>query len=114
MLGIAREKKLVKTYKSKAMAALHRNISDRDHAGAFNKKVEGKIDAACLTPVRKLSPAANRCIRTKVDMSLAILGAHLNVSAGIVSRWEHGQTAPSGPAAELLTLASIHGIDALW
>jgi putative transcriptional regulator len=104
---------MAKTYKSKAMAALHENASDLYRVGAIDKKTMRKFDAACLTPVRKLTPAAIRRIRRKADVSQAVLAAHLNVTTGIVSKWERGEKEPSGPAAKLLTLASIHGIEAI-
>lgn len=104
---------MAKTYKSKAMAALHENVGDLYRIGMVDRKTMRKFDVACLTPVRKLSPAAIRRIRTKADVSQAVLAAHLNVTVGVVSKWERGEKTPSGPAAKLLTLASIHGIDAI-
>ena len=104
---------MVKTYKSKAMAALHENVSDLYRVGMIDKKTMRKFDAACLTPVRKLSPAAIRRIRSKADVSQAVFAAHLNVTVGVVSKWERGEKIPSGPAAKLLTLASIRGIEAI-
>lgn len=104
---------MVKTYKSKATAALHENVSDLFRVGMIDKKTMRKFDAACLTPVRKLSPTAIRRIRTKAEVSQAVFAAHLNVTVGVVSKWERGEKVPSGPAAKLLTLASIHGIDAI-
>ena len=105
---------MIKAYKNKAMAVLHENVSDLHRIGLIDKQTKRKFDAACLTPVRKLGPAAVRRIRTKADMSQTVFAAHLNVSVDVVSKWEHGEATPSGPAAKLLTLASIHGIDALW
>jgi putative transcriptional regulator len=104
---------MAKTYKSKALAALHENVSDLCRVGMIDKKTMMKFDAACLTPVRKLSPATIRRIRTKADVSQAAFAAHLNVTVGVVSKWERGENVPSGPAAKLLTLASIRGIEAI-
>lgn len=72
-----------------------------------------KFDAASLTPVRKLSPSAIRRIRTKADVSQAVFAAHLNVTVGVVSKWERREKIPSGPAAKLLTLAAIRGIETI-
>ena len=44
---------MVKTYKSKAMAALHENVSDLYRVGMIDKKTMRKFDSDCLTPVRK-------------------------------------------------------------
>jgi putative transcriptional regulator len=104
---------MAKTYKSEAFAALHENVSDLYHVGAIDKKTMQRFDRACLTPVLKLTPAAIRRIRTKADVSQAVFAAHLNVTTGIVSKWERGEKVPSGPAAKLLTLAAKRGIEAI-
>ena len=104
---------MAKTYKSKAMAALHENVSDLYRAGMIDKKTMRKFDTACLTPVRKLTPSAIRHIRAIADVSQAVFAAHLNVTVGVVSKWERGEKIPSGPAAKLLTLVSIHGLEAI-
>ena len=71
------------------------------------------FDRNLLTPVKMLTPAAIRRIHSKADVSQAVFAAHLNVAVGVVSKWERGEKIPSGPAAKLLTLASIHGIEAI-
>ena len=104
---------MAKTYKTEALAALHENAIDLYRAGGMDKKTMQKFDRACLTPLLKLTPAAIRRIRAKADVSQAVLAAHLNVTTGIVSKWERGEKTPSGPAAKLLTLAAKHGIEAI-
>ena len=104
---------MVKTYPSRSLAEAHENASDLYRLGLIDKKTMKSFDCSCLTPVKKLSPAAIRRIRTKADVSQAVFAAHLNVTVGVVSKWERGEKIPSGPAAKLLTLASIHGIDAI-
>jgi DNA-binding transcriptional regulator YiaG len=73
----------------------------------------GLFDRACLTPVMELSPAAIRRIRAKAAVSQAVFAAHLNVTTGVVSKWERGEKQPRGPAAKLLTLAAKNGIAAI-
>ena len=104
---------MAKTYKSRALAELHENVSDLYRAGAIAKRTMQKFDRSCLTPVKKLSPTAIRRIRTKADVSQAVFAAHLNVTVGVVSKWERGEKIPSGPAAKLLTLAAKNGIEAI-
>jgi putative transcriptional regulator len=104
---------MVKTYKSKAMAALHENVNDLYRVGMIDKKTMRKFDAACLTPIPKLSPTAIKRIRAKADVSQAVFAAHLNVTVGVVSKWERGEKIPNGPAAKLLTLTSVRGIEAI-
>jgi putative transcriptional regulator len=57
-----------------------------------------------------LTPEAIRRIRKKEAISQAVFAAHLNVTTGVVSKWERGEKQPRGPAAKLLTLAARHGI----
>lgn len=104
---------MAKTYKSEALAALHENVADLYRVGAIDKKTLQKFDRACLTPVLNLTPAAIRRIRSKAAVSQAVFAAHLNVTTGVVSKWERGEKQPRGPAAKLLTLAAKHGIDAI-
>ncbi len=71
------------------------------------------FDRSCLTPVKTLSASAIRRNRTKADVSQAVFAAHLNVTVGVVSKWERGEKIPSGPAAKLLTLVSLRGLEAV-
>jgi putative transcriptional regulator len=67
---------MVKTYKSKALAAAHENVSDLFRLGLVDRKTMRKFDAACLTPVPKQAQAAIRSVRRKGDVSQAVLAAH--------------------------------------
>lgn len=104
---------MAKAYKSEALAALHESMSDLRQTGAIDSKTMREFDRTCLTPVMKLSPAAIRRIRAKASVSQAVFAAHLNVTTGVVSKWERGEKHPRGPAAKLLTLAAKHGIAAI-
>src|ERR1700757_602463 len=97
-----------RAYKSAALAAIHENMADLHEAGAIDTKTMRKFDAACLTPIMPLTPAAIRRIRKKEALSQAVFAAHLNVTTGVVSKWERGEKRPRGPAAKLLTLAARH------
>jgi putative transcriptional regulator len=46
-------------------------------------------------------------------VSQAVFAAHLNVTTGVVGKWERGEKQPRGRAAKLLTLAAKHGIAAI-
>jgi putative transcriptional regulator len=102
-----------KTYKSEALAALHESMSDLRQAGAIDGKTMREFDRACLTPVMAFSPAAIRRIRSKAAVSQAVFAAYLNVTVGVVSKWERGEKQPRGPAAKLLSLAAKNGIAAI-
>jgi len=101
---------MAKAYKSEALAAVHEGMADLHKIGMLDSKTMREFDRACLTPVLKLSPAAICRIRAKAAVSQAVFAAHLNVTTGVVSKWERGEKQPRGPAAKLLTLAARHGL----
>jgi len=72
-----------------------------------------EFNEQCLTPIINLSPETIRRIRTEAAISQAVFAAHLNVTSGVVSKWERGEKRPRGPAAKLLSLAAIRGIAAI-
>jgi putative transcriptional regulator len=102
-----------KSYRSPAFAAIHEGMADLHEAGVIDTKTMHEFDEACLTPLIKLSPRIIRGIRTKASISQAVFAAHLNVTTGVISKWERGEKHPSGPAAKLLTLAAKKGIIAI-
>lgn len=104
---------MAKAYKSEALAAVHESMAHLRKIGMLDSKTMREFDRACLTPVLKLSPAAIRRIRTKAAMSQAVFAAHLNVTTGVVSKWERGEKHPRGPAAKLLSLAAKHGLGSI-
>ena len=104
---------MAKAYKSEALAAVHESMADLHKFGRIDGKTMREFDQACLTPVLKLSPAAIRRIRSKAAVSQAVFAAHLNVTTGVISKWERGEKEPRGPAAKLLTLAAKHGMAAI-
>jgi putative transcriptional regulator len=69
---------MAKTYKSKALAAAHENISDLYRLGLIDKKTMRKFDAACLAPVPKVTPVAVRSSRRKGGVSQGDLAARPN------------------------------------
>src|ERR1035438_3397171 len=85
---------MAKAYKSEAFAALHESMADLHRVGAIDSKTMREFDRACLTPVMKLSPAAIRRIRARAAVSQAVFAAHLNVTTGVVSKWERGEKQP--------------------
>lgn len=104
---------MAKAYKSEALAALHESMADLHKIGMLDTKTMREFDQTCLTKVLELSPTAIRRIRTKAAVSQAVFAAHLNVTVGIVSKWERGEKQPRGPAAKLLTLAAKHGLETI-
>jgi putative transcriptional regulator len=99
-----------KSYRSAALAAIHEAAEGLHKAGMIDSTTMREFDQDCLTPIIELSPAAIRKIRTGASISQSVFAAHLNVTTGVVSKWERGEKQPRGPAAKLLSLAAKHGI----
>ncbi len=102
-----------RAYRSPAFAAIHEGVADLHKAGLIDSKTMRDFDTACLTPVLTLSPSAIRDIRKKASISQSVFALHLNVTPGVVSKWERGEKQPRGPAAKLLTLAAKNGLAAI-
>ena len=79
------------------MEALH-------NAGAIDKQTMRRFDAACLTPIRQLTPEEIKAIREKEHVSQTVFANYLNVTSSLVSKWERGEKRPSGASLKLLSL----------
>lgn len=102
-----------KSYRSAAFAAIHEAAEGLHAAGMIDSTTMREFDQECLTPIIELSPETIRRIRTRAAISQSVFAAHLNVTTGLVSKWERGEKQPRGPAAKLLSLAAKHGIAAI-
>ena len=102
-----------KQYRSRVMASIHETVGDLHTAGIVDKITLRKFDAACLTPVRQLSPDEIRKIREREGASQAVFARYLNVSPGVVSQWERGEKHPAGASLKLLTLVEKNGLIAV-
>jgi len=93
-----------KQYKSRLMAAIHETAEDLHGVGLMPARTLREFDALCLTPVQPLTPQEIRALRTREDASQAVFARYLNVSTGLVSKWERGEKHPQGPSLKLLCL----------
>ncbi len=100
-------------YKSDAMAAIHETMEALHETGAIDKRTMRRFDEACLTPIRELSPAEIRGIRDREQVSQTIFANYLNVTSGLVSKWERGEKKPSGASLKLLSLVEKRGLAAV-
>ena len=91
-------------YKSSIMAAIHETVEDLHAAGAMPTRTLREFNAFCLTPVQPLTPEEIRALRVREDASQAVFARHLNVSTGLVSKWERGEKHPQGASLKLLCL----------
>jgi putative transcriptional regulator len=105
--------KPVKTYRSKALRSLHLLASDLHSVGALDKTTMRQFDVECLTPVKDLEPEEIKNIREGAHMSQATFALALNVHKYLVSKWERGESKPTGATLKLLALADKKGIDAI-
>jgi putative transcriptional regulator len=102
-----------KKYRSRALGALHEAMEDLYRAGLIDTKTMREFDASCLTPVEKLSPRQIAAMRRRAGVSQAVFANYLNVTPGLVSKWERGERKPHGPSLKLLALVQKKGLEAI-
>lgn len=95
------------------MAAIHETMEALHEAGAVDKQTMRRFDEACLTPIRPLKPEEIRAIREREHVSQTVFANYLNVTSGLVSKWERGEKKPSGASLKLLSLVEKNGLDAV-
>jgi len=83
------------------------------NAGAMSTKTMREFDALCLPPIKSLSAAQIKRLRTRNKASQAVFAAYLNTSPSTVQKWEQGQKRPNGPSLKLLNLVREKGLEAL-
>jgi putative transcriptional regulator len=72
-----------------------------------------EFDAACLPPVKSMSAAQIKRLRTRNKASQAVFAAYLNTSPSTVQKWEQGLKKPNGPSLKLLNIVQEKGLEAL-
>ena len=99
-----------KKYRSDAMAAIHETMEALHDGGVIDKQTIRRFDDACLTPIRPLKPEEIKAIREKEHVSQTVFANYLNVTSGLVSKWERGEKRPSGASLKLLSLLEKNGL----
>lgn len=102
-----------KKYRSEAMAAIHETMEALHDIGAIDKRTMRHFDAACLTPVRPLTPQEIKAIREREHVSQMVFANYLNVTSSLVSKWERGEKRPVGASLKLLSLVEKNGLAAV-
>src|ERR1700687_3083281 len=102
-----------KQYRSPLMASIHETAEGLHAAGVMDKRTMREFDDLCLTPVRPLKPKEIRALRVREGASQAVFARYLNVTTGLVSQWERGETHPRGASLKLLTLAAKKGLQSV-
>jgi putative transcriptional regulator len=95
------------------MAAVHETAEDLHDAGLMGKFTMREFDELCLTPIRHFVPEEIRQIRERENVSQSVFANYLNVSKGIISKWECGEKRPSGASLKLLALVEKNGLSAI-
>jgi len=97
----------------KILDTVHDTAKGLHKAGVMDTRTMHEFDALCLTPVKKLSAAQIKRLRTRNKASQAVFAAYLNTSTSTVQKWEQGQKKPNGPSLKLLNLVQDKGLEAL-
>lgn len=100
-----------KGHKSAAMAAVHETARDLYAVDGIDKKTMRKFDALCLTPVKEMTPKKIRALRLREKASQTVFAAYLNVTPGLISKWERGEKKPQGTSLKLLSLVDKKGLE---
>ena len=82
---------MTKTHRSAALAAIHETAADLHQAGALDQKTMRRFDVLCLTPIQEMTPAKIKALRDRENASQTVFAAYLNVTPGLVSKWERGE-----------------------
>jgi putative transcriptional regulator len=95
------------------MGSIHETAAALHAAGLMDKRTMREFDVLCLTTVRPLRPREIRAVRLREGASQAVFARYLNVTTGLVSRWERGEKHPRGASLKLLTLVVKKGLEAV-
>jgi putative transcriptional regulator len=98
-------------FRSKVAAAVHENVADLYKAGGVDRKTMRKFDTLCLTPVEQMTPEKIRKLRERENSSQNVFAAYLNVTPGLISKWERGEKRPQGATLKLLSLVAKNGLE---
>jgi putative transcriptional regulator len=99
-----------KNFRSPALAAIHETATDLQRAGGLNARTMREFDVLCLTPIQPMTPRKIRALRNREKASQAVFAAYLNVTPGLISKWERGEKHPQGPSLKLLSLVDKNGL----
>lgn len=102
---------MTKKYRTAPLAAIHETAAGLHRVGGIDKKTMRKFDALCLTPVPDMTPSRIRALRKREKASQAVFAAYLNVTPGLVSKWERGEKHPQGSSLKLLSLVERKGLE---
>ena len=97
----------------KILDTVHETARGLHEAGVMDTRTMREFDALCLQPVKILSAAQIKRLRTRMRVSQAVFAAYLNTSPSTVQKWERGEKKPNGPSLKLLNLVERKGLEVL-
>ena len=95
------------------LAAVHETALGMTGAGVMAKHSMKVFDEMCLTPFEGLAPERIHEIRMRESASQAVFARQLNVTTGLVRKWERGEKRTRGTSLKLLTLVAENGLRAV-
>jgi putative transcriptional regulator len=101
------------TMANKVLETVHETARGLHEAGVMNTRTMREFDALCLQPVKALSAAQIKRLRTRLRVSQAVFAAYLNTIPSTVQKWERGEKKPDGPSVKLLNLVERKGLEIL-
>lgn len=99
--------------RSRILESVYETASDLHRLGFIDKRKMQKYDALCLSPIPEYDAARIRALRSRMQLSQAVLASLLNTSLSTVRQWEIGNKKPSGPSLKLLDLIERKGLEAV-
>jgi putative transcriptional regulator len=99
--------------RKRILDTVHETASGLHKAGVMDTRTMREFEALCLPPVKNLTAAQIKQLRTRNKASQAVFAAYLNTSSSTVQKWEQGQKRPNGPSLKLLNLVQQKGLEAL-
>ncbi len=97
----------------RVLDAVHQTARGLYKARVMSTRTMREFDSLCLPPVKALTAAQIKRLRTRNKASQAVFAAYLNTCASTVQKWEQGQKKPNGPSLKLLNLVAQRGLDSL-
>lgn len=98
---------------SRLLASIHETAKDLQEGGFIDLRRMREYDALCLKPIEPFTKEQIVELRTRFNISQAVLASVLNTSLSTVRQWEAGLKRPSGPSLKLLDLLGRKGLEVL-
>lgn len=96
--------------KKSILDVVHESAKGLHDKGLIDSQTMREFDAACLSPVKELTPKQIKAIRLKEKMSQPVFAMYLNISPSTIKKWETGEKHPQGAALKLLNLVKDKGL----